>query len=533
MTLRDSLLDDPLIGVRLALDRNHMRFSLPGLFAALAVDAVSDFPALRPHQRHPWHAFLVQLAAMALHRAGKADPFADEEHWRDALLALTPDHPDGAAWCLVTPPDRPAFLQAPVPEGTLERWADDTPTPDSLDILVTSKNHDLKRQRIVRAGTDDWIFALVSLQTAAPFPGRGNYGVSRMNGGSSSRPGFGVDVSGGPGRRWQRDVRIALRERRRLVKQYGYKATDGVGLLWLAPWDGKTFYAFGVLDPFYIEIGRRVRLVGAGDMIAVRRTTSACPRIAKDEAKSRKGNTGDIWTPVEKASGKSFGVSASGFHYKRMAELLFGSNYLRPPAQQPGERDDPEGLTVLARSIAGGQSKTDGYHERRVPISRTVRKMLIARNTDPLAALASERVQAIAKVRSVLWSALATLFDNGASKDKFSDSAKDKANKFAAPFEQGEDACFFDGPVGLNAEIESNDREGLRLAWYRSMAERAQEVLENAFEAGPRGGEQRYRARAAALARLHGGLRSDKVLPALAEDYRKRHITKEIEHVPA
>jgi CRISPR system Cascade subunit CasA len=534
MSLRYSLLDEPLIRGRLAAGGRQVDYSLPALLVALAVDAVRDFPALRPHQRHPWHAFLVQLAAMAIHRAGRTQPFDDESAWKEALLALTRAHPDGAAWCLITPHDRPAFLQAPVPTGDVTRWEDDTPTPDSLDILVTSKNHDLKQERIRAAQPDDWLFALVSLQTAAPYPGRGNFGIARMNGGSSSRPGLGIDPPGGPGRRWWRDIRIALAERPKLVEQFGYRDTDGIGLLWLQPWDGKTAYSFSALDPFFIEISRRVRLVADGDRIRALRTTSEGPRIAKAEAKSRKGNTGDLWTPVELAAGKSLGVSATGFDYKRTAELLFGNNYHRPPAQIAGPEDDVEGLTVLARAIAGGQSTSDGYHERRVPVTRTVRKLLIRRQTDQsaaerLATVAGERVQAIDKIRGLLWTALATLFDNGASKERFSDSAKNRANDFVKPFERGEDARFFDE---LNAEIESDKRGEVRLAWYLSMAERAEGILEDAFEAGPRSGEQRYRARSAALGRLHGGLRSPKVLPTLADHYRKLRAEKETAHEP-
>ena len=70
MTLQYSLLDEPLIRARLVGSGQPVQYSLPGLFVALARDEVRDFPALRPHQRHPWHAFLVQLAAMTLHHAG-------------------------------------------------------------------------------------------------------------------------------------------------------------------------------------------------------------------------------------------------------------------------------------------------------------------------------------------------------------------------------------------------------------------------------------------------------------------------------
>ena len=216
-----------------------------------------------------------------------------------------------------------------------------------------------------------------------------------------------------------------------------------------------------------------------------------------------------------------------------MVDLIFGQDYRPPSTQELKLTDDEEGLTVLARAISGGNSKTEGYHERRVRVSRSLRKRLIGYDTDPLAALAKERVQAIAKIRTVLWGALASLFDNGSPKDRFSDSAKDKASEFASPFEQGEDSRFFDGPLGLNAEVEAEDPDLVRLAWYPSMAKNAENILLNAFDAGPRSAEQRYRARSAALARLHGGLCSDKVLPSLAEYYRDRKTHKETVHDPA
>lgn len=163
MTLQYSLLDEPLIRARLVDGGQPVQYSLPGLFVALARDEVRDFPALRPHQRHPWHAFLVQLAAITLHHARKNQPFETEQAWKDALLALTPEHRDGAAWCLVAPHDKPAFMQAPVPDGKISEWKNTLHAPDELDMLVTSKNHDLKQARMQQAQLDDWVMALISL----------------------------------------------------------------------------------------------------------------------------------------------------------------------------------------------------------------------------------------------------------------------------------------------------------------------------------------------------------------------------------
>ncbi|WP_040851066.1 type I-E CRISPR-associated protein Cse1/CasA [Nitrosospira lacus] len=528
MTLQYSLLGEPLIRARDVSGGQPIKYNLPRLFVALAHDEVRDFPALRPHQRHPWHAFLVQLAAMALHRAGQDQSFASEQAWRDALLALTPEHPDGAPWCLIAPHDKPAFMQAPVPDGRTSDWKNILYTPDELDMLVTSKNHDLKAARMRQAEPDDWLMGLISLQTQEGFLGAGNYGISRMNGGFANRPALGVVPKGYWGRRWQRDVAALLNHRAEIAEHIGLRVQNGIQLLWLPAWTGDDSLAFSSLDPFYIEICRRIRLILLGGSRSIGAIAKGS-KAARVEAEERKGITGDAWMPVDTAAGKALTITSKGFDYQLAAELVFGNKFQRPSAQILDVTDGTEGVVVLAQGITRGQGKTEGYHERRIPVSPKVRMLLMQKPSDLSATIAGERIDAISKIRSVLWTAMATLFDQGAVKDRFSDSAKNKANEFIRSFEQAEDARFFDE---LNAEIESDDPGGARLQWLLSMADRAEVVLRNAFITGPQSSEQRYRAQSAALSRLHGGLRSDKTLPTLANYYRHLTANKENAHEP-
>lgn len=525
MTRLYSLLDEPFIRTRLIANGTPCSFTLPELFVALQQDEIRDFPALRPHQRHPWHAFLVQLAAIALHRAGIRTPFADESAWRDALLALTPDDPDGAAWYLITPQDRPAFMQPPVPREPLEKWKNRILAPDELDMLVTSKNHDLKAARMKQALPDDWLMALISLQTQEGFLGAGNYGISRMNGGFASRPALGVVPRGNWGRRWYRDVRALLENRSEIIDRHGL-SENGICLIWTKAWDGAKSISFGSLDPFYIEICRRIRLLSSNDGIVAYTSGS---KVARIEAKQLNGQTGDPWTPININDSKALTLTGKGFDYKLASELVFGTgNYRQTITQSIHEEDGTEGIVILAQSVTRGQGKTEGYHERRIPLSPTVRQMLIRRQTDYLAAIAEKRINEIAGMRSVLWGALATLFDNGDVKERFSDGAKDKANRFTKPFELCEDHRFF---TDLNGEIEADDQEQAHLDWLLTMAERAEHNLKNAFDSGPRSGEQRYRARAAALSRFHGALRGAKSpLPDLRDHYREMKMQKETAH---
>ena len=148
-------------------DGNRTDASLPDIYASLMADNVSAFPALRPHQRHAWHAFLVQLGAMAMHRAGTDTPPDTAGQWLSLLRSLTPDYPDDEPWHLVVGDiTKPAFMQPPARSSERERdYQNEVATPDGLDMLVTSKNHDLKSSVARRYEIDDWVFVLVALQT--------------------------------------------------------------------------------------------------------------------------------------------------------------------------------------------------------------------------------------------------------------------------------------------------------------------------------------------------------------------------------
>lgn len=515
-----SLLDERLLHYRRTDTGQRIAATLPELFVAMALDHVRDFPALRPHQRHPWHAFLVQLAAIALHRAEVAEPFATAVQWRAALLALTPDDPDGAAWCLVSPVIRPAFMQAAEPSGSTASWKNRLVAADELDMLVTSKNHDLKAARMSRSTPQEWVYALISLQTQEGFLGSGNYGISRMNGGFANKCGVGIHPKGAWGARWHRDLVAISGARKALIEKFEFPPLNGHALLWTLPWDGASSLSFTSLDPWYIEICRRVRLTQAVGGLASLVTGSKAPRIA---AKELNGITGDPWIPVDGAAAKALTIGGRGFDYKLASELLLGSKLTKPTAQMWLPSDDREGVYLLAQGVARGQGKTEGYHERRIPVSKTVRKAFLTQSTDGLAKLAEERITAIAEIRRMLWVALTVLFGNGtkdeSGKDKdASDSVKDRANLFAQPFEVQCDSLFFSE---LTEEIEASDRESVRSQWLLSLAGRAVLVLQSAFASGPRSGQLRYRAQSAALGRLRSSMGGSK-FPALAHALKSK-----------
>jgi len=515
-----NLLEERLLHYRRVETGERIACTLPELFIAMEKDEVRDFPALRPHQRHPWHAFLVQLAAIALHRSNQTESFDTAQAWKASLLALTPDDPDGAAWCLVSPVDRPAFMQAPEPSGSIGSWKNCLLAADELDMLVTSKNHDLKAARMLRSTPQEWAYALVSLQTQEGVLGSGNYGISRMNRGYGSRCGIGVHPNGEWGARWRRDHAVLKGSRSELMDTHAFSSDQGHALIWTIPWSGDDSLSFTSLDPWYIEICRRVRVINTNAGLSAFATSSKAQRIA---AKELNGITGDPWMPVDGVAAKALTIGGRGFDYKLSTELLLGKKFTKPIAQLWLPSDDSEGVYLIAQGVARGQGKTEGFHERRIPVSRTIRKALLTQSTDELAKLADERIVAIAEVRKMLWVALAVLFGNGAKdeagKDKdASDAVKNRASLFAQPLESLCDSLFF---PELIEEIEATDRDAARNQWLLALAGRAESVLQTAFTAGPRSGQLRYRAQSAALTRLRSAMRGNK-LPALAQALKTR-----------
>ena len=207
-----NLLAEPLIRYRQSGGAKR-EASLPEVYAVFMADEVEAFPALRPHQRHAWHAALVQLGAMAMHRAGLDTPPADADEWCRIIRNLTPDWPGDEPWLLVVDDiTKPAFMQPPASSQERKKEFKNTvETPDGLDMLVTSKNHDLKSEVAEQGDLDDWIFALITLQTMEGFGGAGNYGISRMNGGLGNRSAFAFAPAGqSPGAHVRRDIEALL-----------------------------------------------------------------------------------------------------------------------------------------------------------------------------------------------------------------------------------------------------------------------------------------------------------------------------------
>jgi CRISPR system Cascade subunit CasA len=454
----------------------------------------------------PWHAFSVQLAALALHRADRTAIPDDATAWRDLLRGLTPAWPDDAPWRLVVDdPTLPAFMQPPIPKGVQDPHKTVVETPDDLDVLVTSRNHGVKQSIAGEATPAAWVAALVALQTSGGFLGAGNYGVARMNGGFATRPQVGLVPPGGPGARWRRDVTVLLANRDWALERTAHAfATDsGHALLWCVPWDGSASLALDTLDPWCIEVCRRVRLDETGPgRLAARTAGSTAARVA---AKGLNGNLGDPWIPIDIARGSVAYNTAP--RYATVAAVLFDhKEWIRPLMLEWHEGIDPPRVTARFDVLVRGQGTTEGHHVRDVPIEgeRRLGFFRLAAEREVVAKLAKEMVGEVRDLRlKVLKPALLTLVQAGKEAVNFMDKTTSAwADAWLDQVERRIDDVFFDH---LFARAE-DERAGTR-SWVAFLEQVAVETFERAAEAMPVVGARRLKAIAIGESRLHGAFR--------------------------
>ena len=507
-----NILTEPLI--RITTVKGIHPASMAELYAALMADRIESFPALRPHQRHAWHAFLVQLGVMAMHRAGISEPPADTEEWEGLIRGLTLGYPDDEPWQLVVSDiTKPAFFQpaASSPDKKKE-YKSTVATPDELDMLVTSKNHDLKAAMAAQAGVDDWIFALVTLQTMEGFGGAGNYGISRMNGGLGSRPAFSLAPMGRAGAHVKRDIEALLSD---------YPVSSGRSdLLWLLPWDGASAERLLPTDlaKHYIEVCRRVRLRSDenGGIQAIR-TSSKAARIEGNEIK---GRTGDPWTPHNpNRDGLPLTLAGGGFTYKRMKEYLLDwepPDLLKP---MPDEQRSDETMQLVARAVVRGQGKTEGYYERSIPVRSKMRYATIRRSgpdsVEDLGNLAQNRVDRIAIVQRILSHAVQTFLARGDS-DNVSPEHRQLARPWLNRLDEIIDERFFDDLQDEFEAVDDAERARIHNEWLRGfVVPQARRILGDATDSLPCPSIHRYRARENARGLFEGRLRGNGGLPFL------------------
>lgn len=473
---RTNLLADSLF--RVVTSSGQTTMSLPALLAELGRDKVESLTGLKRHQEDAFLVFLSQLGAGVLARTGESKPAQSEKFWRDSIREVT-GRKDDLAWTLVVEDiTKPAFMQAPLPFD--EALSKKATSPDELDTLVTSKNHDLKMTRMLHGNVDDWIYAIVSFQTMSGYLGRVPalnrcfYGIARMNSGDGNRPIVEFRSTNRLGKLWYRNIEALLNIRKEILEGAWKYKDKGVLFTWLEKWDLLSSIPVKELDPFFIEVSRAIRLtVASSDFIAMG-TPSKCRRIAAEEMK---GVLGDPWTPLNKKKNTSLTVSASGFTPELVCELLFGKDYERSKMMISKSAGDGP-VCLYASVLVRGKGKTNGLHTIKIMIPERAKGFVFKKKEDggQMAIISKAGLDNAATMQNkVLKASLLSFLEGGPEKINFDrNEAVAWFGKMAERFRLEWESRFYDWLWNSAGEEEN--------AAIKRWAETLKEIAEGVFE---------------------------------------------------
>jgi len=450
------LLDDPVFTVRTS--DGHETCSLPRIYRLLWADEVDGFAKLQAHQKQAWHCFLAQLGAIATE--DRAIP-ETEEGWREALSALACRE----AWSLYTEDlSKPAFMQPPVPEETLEDFSEIHPT--EYDVLTLSKNHALKTRRMQSSKPEHWAYLLVNVQTTGYYSGGGRR-TSRMNGGYGSRPFFGITPSLRLGRWIRRDIRVLKDHIFEIGSHLSFDFSRNVSpLLWTVPWKGNDSLELSELHSLYIDCARRIRQGDEG----WQKSDTSTERVTGDI----EGQTGDPWAPVNEAESKVLNPSPADFEYRNLREILLGGDYRRPASFK-----QPTDGYIVCRGIFTDPDKQGGtrdhYRERIIRFSNTESDNPFENTEESQVAEEAEwRVEEAGKAASILSHALTLMFedDDGSIPDRLQSGLYDQLSSFHDRVDQQFFKKLFETPE-LDDEIRST-------FWHTTLIDALRTQMESA-----------------------------------------------------
>lgn len=506
-----SVLTDPVLRVR--TEHATRLASLSEVLAMYARGLDFSLPAVRSHQQHPWHAFVCQLAAMALDRAGLVRMPTDPTAWRDLILGLTPGPQPEDSWNLFQDDlTRPAFMQPPeAHKSAISHYRFNSHTPDQIDIIVPASNHEVKQSIALESSYDDWITALVTLQTAAGYPAPFNYGITRMKGGFGNRPCVALTPADQPAQAVRRDVHAIIERSQRAPEQprAGRRRRQPTGLadprarlnllpadpslvtlLWTVPWDGtpQSQITLDKLHPLFIEVSRRIRLQPAsgqpasGQPIRAFRATSRKRRVLDSK---ENGFLPDPWCPMDTKDESSHSPGSHGTTCAQLVEFLTSPDQWElPPTMRPtaGELNDDCPMNLVTRNLTRGRGKTAGYHEQTYRIGpRTLRDLFAEPPRQQAIDAATRRAKEINDMRSALTESLQMCQHkaNAAPKEYRNKNSQTNAFHWSNQYHQKVYPSFFDD---LEAELAASEDElpNVQQAWLDRITAAAQAVLDSA-----------------------------------------------------
>ena len=162
-------------------------------------------------------------------------------------------------------------------------------------------------------------------------------------------------------------------------------------------------------------------------------------------AKHWKGAVGDPWAPVHLTENKGFTLAGRNFDYSTLVEILFSGNWKMPLLAQPAAFESShETMVLVAEALSRGNSKTEGFKSRILPIGgKIARTLSVGPKRKELHELACKQMEEIARFNKALRDALA-LAAAGGKRDSLRKEHYAHSNLARSCFDHAADEIFFE-----------------------------------------------------------------------------------------
>ena len=232
------------------------------------------------------------------------------------------------------------------------------------------------------------------------------------------------------------------------------------------------------------------------------RGTSKATRIG---AKHFKGALGDPYAPIHKTENKCLTLGEGDFDYRRLTTLLLSGDWSLPLLARPAPfEQDGEPLALVCAAMSRGNSKTDGFKSRTLPLGGKVARLLGTRREE-LHRLAQMQMSEIDLFDKALAYALA-LAAAGGDREKIKKEHYGHASDARSQFDRAADEIFFER-LWARFAAQEGGREAFdaeRLIFPRALFDKARAIFMSALPAMPCAGLFRPRAEARARSAFEG-----------------------------
>ena len=173
------------------------------------------------------------------------------------------------------------------------------------------------------------------------------------------------------------------------------------------------------------------------------------------------------------------------------------------------EEDTSNRWRIVARGVAGGRGKTEGYYERKdiAFTRRTSRAFLLPTQLDQLAEISTRQIAEISEVAKALNLAIRVYASGGKETAEFSKSDREQAILYVRKFDEFADSLFFSALDDRFSSRDEKEANKFRSNFLKNLLGNAKQILDQALKTIPCPSTRRHKARVKSESAFRGYLR--------------------------